>query len=57
LNDGAIEIIAPHGLDDLFSMTVRPTPAFRAGNLPIFRQRLREKRWLERWPRLVVLEA
>jgi Nucleotidyltransferase len=44
-------------LDDLFSMVVRPTPAFTGGKLLIFRERVREKRWLERWPRLIVLDA
>lgn len=57
LNGGAIDIIEPHGLDDLFSLVVRLTPAFTGSKLPIFCQRVREKRWLERWPRLVVVDA
>lgn len=56
LNGSAIEIIAPHGLDDLFSMIVRPTPAFTGQKLPVFSARLRDKRWLERWPRVTLAE-
>jgi hypothetical protein len=33
-------------------MTIRPTPAFADEKLPIFHRRMREKLWLERWPRL-----
>jgi len=54
LTDGSVEIMAPFGLDDLFSMTVRPTPAFIGEKLPIFQRRVREKLWLERWPRLIL---
>lgn len=56
LNGGVIDIMAPCGLDDLFSMVVRPTPAFVGPKHSIFRERLRQKRWLERWPHLVVAE-
>lgn len=47
-----IEVLAPYGLTDLFSMTVRPTPAFIGNKLPIFQQRVTEKRWFDRWPLL-----
>jgi len=56
-DNGGIEILAPFGLDDLFSLTVRPTPAFTGRKLPIFQERVREKRWLERWPRLVLADG
>ena len=49
---GDIEILAPFGLDDLFSLIVRPTPAFAAEKRSIVDARVREKRWPERWPRL-----
>jgi hypothetical protein len=52
LIDDRIEILAPFGLGDLFAMIVRPTPAFTGAKLPIFQKRVREKLWLERWPRL-----
>ncbi len=57
LNRRAIDILAPHGLADLFSMVIRPTPAFVGGKRSIFLERVREKGWLERWPRLVVVDA
>jgi hypothetical protein len=52
LHDGALEIAAPFGLDDLFGLILRPTPAFRNDRLPAFHDRIATKRWLERWPKL-----
>lgn len=52
LHDGALEIAAPFGLDDLFDLILRPTPAFRGDRLPAFHDRIATKRWLERWPKL-----
>jgi hypothetical protein len=46
-----LDVLAPFGLDDLFTMTIRPTPAFSGDRLAGFHQRVRDKRWLERWPR------
>ncbi|MEA1674354.1 nucleotidyltransferase family protein [Nitrospirillum sp. BR 11163] len=54
--ENALEILAPFGLDDLFGRLIRPTPAFRGAKLDILRQRVRDKRWLDRWPLLRVLE-
>jgi len=48
---GSVQVIAPHGIDDLVHMVVRPTPAF-ARKLPIYRRRLASKNWARRWPRL-----
>jgi uncharacterized protein len=45
------------GLGDLFALNVRPTPAFTGEKLPIFQKRVREKLWLERWPRLKLVAA
>lgn len=47
---GRLEILAPFGLADLFAMTIRPTPAFRGARSSIVRDRVRDKRWLTRWP-------
>lgn len=52
---GAIEINAPLGLDDLLALTLRPAPNFTTSKLPIFLDRVRSKRWLERYPRLSLL--
>jgi len=54
LTHDGLDVLAPFGLDDLFSMIVRPTPAFAGDRLAIVRARMHEKRWLERWPRLRV---
>ncbi|MBI3516172.1 MAG: nucleotidyltransferase family protein [Proteobacteria bacterium] len=48
--DGALDWLAPFGLDDLFAMTIRPTPAFAGDRRTVVLDRVRDKRWLERWP-------
>lgn len=53
---GRVELLAPHGVDDLINLIVRPTPAF-AGRLGEFDDRVRAKEWLNRWPRLVIAEV
>lgn len=47
-------IIAPHGIDDLVHLIVRPSPA-QANNLEIFYKRIEAKRWLHKWPKLKVV--
>ena len=49
-----VELLAPFGVADLVSLVVRPTPAF-AGKMNICRERVLEKNWQARWPRLQVL--
>ena len=44
-----IEVIAPHGLDDLFNLIVKPTPNF---DIKIFEERIKEKQWNTIWERL-----
>lgn len=53
--NGALHILAPFGLEDLFGMIVRPTPLFQT-KLPQYRARLAQKRWEHRWPQLTFLE-
>ena len=54
LHDTHIEVIAPHGLDDLFAMVVRPvfTDATKIG---AYRDRMAAKDWPARWPQVRVL--
>jgi hypothetical protein len=52
--DGQVQIIAPHGVDDLVRMIVRPTPAFRT-KMSVYEHRLASKDWARRWPRLSFL--
>ncbi|WP_217283874.1 nucleotidyltransferase family protein [Pseudaquabacterium terrae] len=49
----ALHVIAPHGLDDLFAMTVRRNPI--RVSVDTYRQRCAAKRYAERWPRVRVL--
>jgi hypothetical protein len=51
-----VEIAAPHGLADLLSLTVRPTPYFaaRPEKRTMLRQRLEGKAWQRRWPGLTL---
>ena len=46
-----IQVIAPHGLDDLFSLTIKATPAFST-KMKLFRLRQSEKNWQNKWPSL-----
>jgi hypothetical protein len=54
-DDGTLELAAPFGIDDLVGLVVRPTASGHA-RIDVFRERVREKRWLEKWPRLRVTE-
>jgi len=48
--DNSIDVIAPHGLEDLFQLRLRHNPA-RASSV-VFNQRVASKRFIERWPML-----
>lgn len=52
--DGEIEVNAPFGLDDLFALRLRPGPAFLSEKRRAFEQRIESKRWLMRYPHLVM---
>lgn len=57
INDnGQIEILAPFGLEDLFSQAVRPTPFFRTGRMEQYRSRLTAKNWQQHWPSLKFID-
>ena len=51
-DSGVVEINAPFGLDDLFTLRLRPTPRFMTEKLPIFLERVSSKRWMHRYPNL-----
>lgn len=44
-----LDLIAPYGLEDLFSLIIKPTPQFDAS---IVEQRIVEKNWLTKWQKL-----
>lgn len=49
--DNALTWIAPHGLTDLLTGRIRPTPSGQM-KLDDDRRRVRDKGWLARWPQL-----
>lgn len=53
--ENTCEVAAPFGLDDLFGLVVRPGPRFADERRIIFESRIGEKRWFERWPRLIAV--
>ena len=57
LRAGQVALLAPHGMENLPGLLLRPSPATRsqAGRLAAYRHRVRFKGWVERWPRLTVL--
>ena len=51
---GEIHILAPHGLDDLVNLILRPTPS-HAHRREMFEALVAEKRWLQIWPKLTIV--
>lgn len=51
--DDAIDVIAPYGLQDLFSIVVRRNPA--RVSVETYRQRVEQKRYAQRWPRVTIV--
>lgn len=53
--DDALQVIAPHGLDDLFALRIRHNPT-RVG-IATYQQRVAQKRYQERWPLVQIIPA
>jgi hypothetical protein len=53
-NSNKIEIIAPHGLHDLFDLVIRRSAFFK--DTAYFYTRIHNKKWLEVWPQLRLVE-
>jgi uncharacterized protein len=52
-NDNQLELIAPHGINDLVNLVVNPTPHWR--NKPqAYEARLVKKNWQAIWPKLKI---
>ncbi len=51
--DDRLHIIAPHGLDDLMAMRVRPTLAGQR-RIAAYHARMAAKNWAATWPNVVV---
>jgi hypothetical protein len=53
-NKDNLKICAPHGLNDLMTLVVRPVPPpYR--ELPLYKKRINEKNWKKIWPKLKIL--
>lgn len=53
-----LKLAAPHGVDDLIELQVRPTPTFRCESRhhQIYLERIKQKNWSETWPLVVHTE-
>ena len=54
LVNGEPKICAPHGIDDLVNLIVRPCLSYR-NNLDVFYKRVESKDWLKKWPQLKIV--
>jgi hypothetical protein len=52
---GQIEILSPHGTEDLFRMIVRCPPGATSREVERFTERLGKKSWSSTWPKVVVV--
>nr|WP_232442197.1 nucleotidyltransferase family protein [Burkholderia ubonensis] len=53
LGDGTVDVCAPYGLDDLFSMVVRRNPV--RVSVDTYHRRIQQKRYKDRWPRVTII--
>ena len=53
-NDDSLSLIAPFGLHDLFNLILRRSPKF--ADKEYFRKRYQEKNWLQKWPKVRVID-
>ena len=55
-SDGSLVLAAPHGIQDLITMHVNPTPSFDSDTSkhPIYQKRLKEKNWPSKWPNITI---
>jgi hypothetical protein len=55
-DNNQVKVIAPWGVEDLLNLKLRLVP-YHVGNKyyeDIFKKRIKDKRWIERWPRLEI---
>lgn len=55
--EGKVEVIAPHGVEDLLNLVISPTPEykFESDKHEVFLKRVKTKKWEEKWKELVIL--
>lgn len=51
--NGTLKLFAPHGIDDLVNLVVRPTLS-QTNNLELFWERIKSKEWEKKWPKLII---
>ena len=51
--DGTLKVAAPYGIEENWSLRVRPNPLVRYP-ASLYNDRIRNKRWLQHWPKLQV---
>lgn len=49
--DNRVIVIAPHGIEDLVNLMLRPTPG-TYNDTQKFYERVKKKEWLKKWPKL-----
>jgi hypothetical protein len=55
LDGDRLRVVAPYGLEDLFTLVCRRNP--RRVSVEQYRRRVRDKRVAERWPKVTVVDA
>lgn len=58
LEKGKLVLLAPHGINDLVNLIARPNPLYKklyAHDPGVFQRRVKEKKWIEKWPKLRVV--
>jgi hypothetical protein len=53
LTDDTLQLIAPHGIEDLVNLKIKPSPSNRARSL--YAERIAKKNWSSIWPKLEIL--
>lgn len=54
--DNSLELTAPHGIEDLVNLILRPSPRIKQQKLwSVFDDRVKKKGWLQKWPKLKII--
>lgn len=52
--DDTLTFFAPHGIDDLVNLIVRPSP--NNSDIKAYKERQKKKDWKQKWPKLKILD-
>ncbi|OJG69717.1 hypothetical protein RV11_GL002243 [Enterococcus phoeniculicola] len=58
LNGNQLELMAPHGIEDMVHFIVQPTPHFKESVVrgKIYQKRVRQKNWKKTWEKIQIIE-